>query len=299
MSVDLPKMAVYFDAENIGLSCVAGVLRYLEERKWDTYVKRAYGGQLHQGAEILREFSVVPVHVVSPRNKKNIADIALIIDAMQELCLGAAEAFCIVTGDSDFTLLVQRIRERGKTVLVCGNQATSAGLRNACTQFLELRMPGDDGKAQQAGKEQSGAAKGKASAPVGKGVATTTLNLGDPEVAAHVRAALRQAFLRCANGREAVTLSDFGNFIALHAPEVSRKRYGVGMLRTMLKAVGGFEIIEASAVQNGRKAPAVRLRDGSAQLENAPDKEADDGGAVVADVGDPVSSGADRGELSQ
>ena len=51
--------------------------------------------------------------------------------------------FCIVTSDSDYTPLVQRLRSAGCLVLGIGRPTTSAALTKACTVFLttEQIMP--------------------------------------------------------------------------------------------------------------------------------------------------------------
>lgn len=48
----------------------------------------------------------------------------MIIDAMDILYSGNVEGFCLVSSDSDFTKLAQRLRESGMFVLGMGEQKT-------------------------------------------------------------------------------------------------------------------------------------------------------------------------------
>jgi len=68
---------------------------------------------------------------------KNAADIRLAVDAMETLITHPEiGVFILVTGDSDFTPLVQRLREFGKHVVGVGTE-TSAGSRlvSVCSEY--------------------------------------------------------------------------------------------------------------------------------------------------------------------
>ena len=69
---------------------------------------------------------------------KNFADIQLCVDAM-DLCYAKehVDTFVIVSGDSDFTPLVSKLKENGKHVIGLGmQQSTSDLLSNACDEFI-------------------------------------------------------------------------------------------------------------------------------------------------------------------
>jgi hypothetical protein len=61
-----------------------------------------------------------------------------VIDAMDLLYSGNVDAFAIVSSDSDFTRLVTRLRESGKTVYGFGRRKTPEPLQNACDRFVFL-----------------------------------------------------------------------------------------------------------------------------------------------------------------
>ena len=69
---------------------------------------------------------------------KNSADIRLAVDAM-EICLTKdhIDTFAILSGDSDFSPLVSKLKEFGKTVIGVGmQQATSSLLVEVCDEFI-------------------------------------------------------------------------------------------------------------------------------------------------------------------
>lgn len=53
-----------------------------------------------------------------------------------------ADRFCLVSSDSDSAYLCSKLRERGATVYVVGEQKTPDALRNASNQFFEWTPPG-------------------------------------------------------------------------------------------------------------------------------------------------------------
>ena len=62
------------------------------------------------------------------------------IDAMDLLYTGSVDVFCIVSSDSDFTKLVYRLREAGKTVVGMGEKETKEALAKACDEFKILDL---------------------------------------------------------------------------------------------------------------------------------------------------------------
>ena len=69
---------------------------------------------------------------------KNSADIRLAVDAM-EICLTKdhIDTFAILSGDSDFSPLVSKLKEFGKTVVGVGmKDATSSLLTEVCDEFI-------------------------------------------------------------------------------------------------------------------------------------------------------------------
>ena len=69
---------------------------------------------------------------------KNASDIGLVIDAMDLLHTGRFDGFVLVSSDSDFTALANRIREQGMDVIGIGEGKTPESLRNVCSRFVMI-----------------------------------------------------------------------------------------------------------------------------------------------------------------
>lgn len=143
------NLAVFVDFENLALGFTKGqsadfemsyVLdRLLEKGKvlakyayadWSRF--RKYTDQLHESGVGLIE---IPKRGIGGKNS---ADIRLVVDAM-ELCHTKEHinTFVVVSGDSDFTPLVSKLKENGKHVIGVGMRAsTSELLSENCDEFL-------------------------------------------------------------------------------------------------------------------------------------------------------------------
>lgn len=105
-------------------------------------VRRAYAdwSSFQKDRQMLADNQVELIEIPQRRGRvrKNAADIKMAVDAI-ELAFERdyVTAFVICTGDSDFTPLVQKLRELNKRVLGVGLKAsTSAMLPPACDEFL-------------------------------------------------------------------------------------------------------------------------------------------------------------------
>jgi hypothetical protein len=85
--------------------------------------------------------------IPSPRGDKNGADINLALDALEMAFTHThVNAFAIVSGDSDFIPLVNKLKEYGKTVFVVGGKAfTSTILQQNCHEFISFESLLSDG----------------------------------------------------------------------------------------------------------------------------------------------------------
>ena len=85
---------------------------------------------------------------------KNSADIRLCVDAM-DLCYSKEhiDTFVIVSGDSDFSPLVSKLKENGKRVIGLGmKDSTSDLLRDNCDEFIFYESLGAGGADHAAGR---------------------------------------------------------------------------------------------------------------------------------------------------
>jgi uncharacterized protein (TIGR00288 family) len=143
------NIAVFVDYDNIeiGVKSTLGrdfdvslALEALKERG-DIVAKFAYANWGRQEGAT-RKMAENAVQMVqrnpSPRGDKNAADINLALDALEiAFSLDHINAFAIVSGDSDFIPLVNKLRQYGKTVFVLGGKAfTSTILQQNCHEFI-------------------------------------------------------------------------------------------------------------------------------------------------------------------
>src|ERR1700734_1872836 len=133
------RLAVLIDADNAQPSITEGLLA--EVAKYGTaHVKRAYGDwtapQLRGWKDQLLSQSIQPIQQFAYTRGKNATDAAMVIDAMDLLYSGRFDGFCIVSSDSDFTRLAQRIRESGQTVYGFGEHKTPKSFVAACDKFI-------------------------------------------------------------------------------------------------------------------------------------------------------------------
>ncbi len=103
--------------------------------------------------------------------RKNAADIQMAVDAMElALTRDFVSTFVIVSGDSDFTPLVSKLRELNKRVIGVGLKgSTSAMLPPACDEFIFYdRLEGIPAREGGRSASTSRAGSGKSSSKAGK-----------------------------------------------------------------------------------------------------------------------------------
>ena len=142
------QIAMFIDFENIALGLrdastpfeVRRVLdRLLEKGKVIAKVAYADWNRFREHTRSLHEHGIELIEI--PRREstgKNSADIRLVVDAM-DLAWSKAhiDTFVIVSGDSDFSPLVAKLKENGKHVIGLGmKKSTSPLLANACDEFI-------------------------------------------------------------------------------------------------------------------------------------------------------------------
>src|SRR5690606_23336527 len=104
---------------------------------------------------------------------KNATDSSLIIDAMDLMYTGRFDGFCLVSSDSDFTRLAQRLRETGLTVYGFGERKTPDPFVQACDKFIYTEV------LRQEAVEADKPEKPEPSKPAGK-VSTKTASKAAP-----------------------------------------------------------------------------------------------------------------------
>ncbi|MET0984935.1 MAG: NYN domain-containing protein [Steroidobacteraceae bacterium] len=149
MTRPITSMALFCDFENIALGvrdakyAKFDIDRVLERLllKGSIVVKKAYcdwerykefKGPMHEASFELIEIPHLRI------SGKNSADIRLVVDAL-DLCYTKehVDAFVIISGDSDFSPLVSKLRENNKTVIGVGVKSSTSDLLMAnCDEFI-------------------------------------------------------------------------------------------------------------------------------------------------------------------
>src|SRR5689334_16060234 len=143
------NIAVFVDYDNIEIGVKSTLRREFDvslpldalKERGDLVAKFAYAnwGRQEGATRSMAENAVQLVQrLPSPRGDKNGADINLALDALEMAFTHPhVNAFAIISGDSDFIPLVNKLKEYGKTVFVVGGKAfTSTILQQNCHEFV-------------------------------------------------------------------------------------------------------------------------------------------------------------------
>ncbi|MHA7839622.1 MAG: NYN domain-containing protein [bacterium] len=174
-----PLIAVFIDYENLAIGArdskwghlnIDLILKRLLEKGRIVY-RRAYC-DWSQYRNDVRDFHARGIELIDiPRSKmsgKNSADIRMVVDAL-DLCYSKEhiEIFALLTGDSDFSPLVSKLKENHKRVIGSGVRNSTSGLLvSSCDEFLyydDLAKAADVKAAKHAQKQKPPAKKKAAS----------------------------------------------------------------------------------------------------------------------------------------
>jgi uncharacterized protein (TIGR00288 family) len=138
---DFSNIAVLIDPENISYRYLQKIFENIAAFG-QISVRRIYSDWTDNNRNVwkplIHEFSLVAIQQFSNTGSKNVSDFTLVIDAMDLLHEGIIDCFCIVSSDSDFIRLAQRIREKGKIVIGLGEKKAIKAFVNACNEFIYL-----------------------------------------------------------------------------------------------------------------------------------------------------------------
>ena len=162
---EITNMALFCDFENVALGVRDAKYAQFDIKKvlerlllkgsivvkkaycdWDRY--KEFKATMHEAA-----FELIEIPHVR-QSGKNSADIRMVVDAL-DLCYTKAhvDAFVIISGDSDFSPLVSKLRENNKFVIGVGVKSSTSDLLSAnCDEFIYYD---DLVRAQEAKKNQA------------------------------------------------------------------------------------------------------------------------------------------------
>ncbi len=180
MAEDRLKIAVFVDFDNIEIGVrntlnrkfdIAAVLEAIKERG-EIVTKIAYGDWKRSG-DYGRTMGQHAIHMVqrnmTPGGDKNGADINLALDALEmAFTRDHINAFVIVSGDSDFITLVEKLKQYDKKVFVVGGRGFTSGImQRNCHEFVAYE---NLIRSQNSGRRSVGRSRSMSETPVDKAV---------------------------------------------------------------------------------------------------------------------------------
>ena len=152
------NVAVLVDYENVGLESMESLLDQLSD-VGRVIIKRAYADwSVHRNKrDQLLEYGIEAAHHFrSTKQSKNSSDISLTIDAIDLLYSAPVDVFVIVSSDSDFVPLVNKLRSAGKSAIGAGRRGgSSPTLVKSCDRYIYLDEPKPAAQAQRRRRRSS------------------------------------------------------------------------------------------------------------------------------------------------
>ncbi len=221
------NIALLIDADNAPAGKIDFILSELASHGV-VNIRRAYGNwtkpDLAGWIKVLHEHSIQPMQSFDLIKGKNATDMALVIDAMDLLYTKRLNTFCLVSSDSDFTPLIQRLRADGKEVFGFGEQKTPEPFIAACTRFIYL-----EDKPAKAGTGAT--AKAETKLQTGQNLKSNTKLINT----------LRNAVKASADEEGWANLPNIANRINNESP-LDHRTYGFKKLVDLFAAIDLFEV---------------------------------------------------------
>ena len=260
------RLALFIDHENVAIGArdiglrfdVSPLLDALAERG-RLIVRKAYADwnlfRDDRRGLVDGNIELIEIPQRSDSVRKNAADIQMAVDAMElAFTRDFVSTFVIVSGDSDFTPLVSKLRELNKRVIGVGLKgSTSAMLPPACDEFIfydrlegaPLRNPGS-GKGRPPKKSSGGGKPSTAPDDAGKGD-TTRAGASKSSQKQDLRA-LEREVKKTLSGLQssaagAIQASNLKRALLRKDPTFSEQDYGFRGFREMLRHLEDNNVI--------------------------------------------------------
>ncbi|WP_342078038.1 NYN domain-containing protein [Yoonia sp. SS1-5] len=230
MAKDRMLFAVLIDADNIPAKHAGDILREITTFG-EPALRRVYGdwssSNLSAWKKQVVELGLVANQETANTKGKNASDIGLVIDAMDILHTGRFDGFVLVSSDSDFTALANRLREDGVEVIGIGESKAPISLRNVCNRFIlienivgpEKDTPSPAKQDKATGQKTNSGQTALKAAPL----VVKAMNSIDPE-------------------GEWYSLGQLGQYITRANPDFDPRTYGSAKLSDLLSKSGRFEL---------------------------------------------------------
>lgn len=277
------RLAMLIDADNAQPSVIEGLLD--EVAKYGiASVKRIYGDftstRMTQWKQVLLKHSIQPVQQFAYTSGKNATDSSLIIDAMDLMYTGRFDGMCLVSSDSDFTRLAQRMREEGLTVYGFGERKTPDPFVQACDKFIYTEVlraepapavalpPPVPAKLATKAAKAPAKASAKTTALGGAVCSVATAKPAAPTSSSDLRPTplplelLRRALEEASDEYGWAHLGAVGNYLTKIRPDFDPRLYGHKKLSDLLRHhPRHFELEERGGSGSGSRTIYVRARD--------------------------------------
>lgn len=243
------SIALLIDADNAPAAKIDFIMSELASHGV-VNIRRAYGNwkkpTLAGWEKVLHENSIQPMQSFDLVKGKNATDMALLIDAMDILYTKNVNTFCLVSSDSDFTPLIQRLRADGKEVFGFGGKITPMPFIASCTRFLYL----DDEPKVERGNHSTEAAGKITGKPVNA--------LKDLKGNAKLMNTLRNAVKESADKEGWAHLGPVGSRISNAGP-FDHRTYGFKKLSDLFAAIDLFEVRTGPNEEGNQAIVQVRI----------------------------------------
>ena len=221
------KLAVLIDADNAEPALIEPMLEEIG-KFGKTTIKRIYADwtnpHTNSWKEHLNRYSLRPIQKFSYTKGKNSTDTALIIDAMDLIHRKLVEGFCIVSSDSDYTGIAQRIREEGLFMMGIGAPHTPEAFVKACDNFTYTSLFKEDKNTETQPKQQ-----------------TPHKSANRKKVSPKL---VRSAYNMIADDVTGLALaSRFGEALKKVDPSFDFREYGFSSLRRFMESLEDYEVI--------------------------------------------------------
>ncbi len=237
------------DADNVSPKYIKYILDEVSDMGVATY-KRIYGDwtdpEKRGWKNVLLDWSVNPIQQYSYTTGKNATDSAMIIDAMDILYSGNVDGFCLVSSDSDFTKLAQRLREAGMFVMGIGERKTPKPFRSACDTFKLLEIISSEDMPENL------AAESLRPVPSIDEIQKAITSIDE------IQKAITKLLIENNSQNQPIILAKVGNFLTKRFSDFDVRNYGYSKLSTFLESLdnndfkvvrlhGGYFVQEKSA----------------------------------------------------
>lgn len=229
------KIALLIDAENTNVKYIDAIFSEIKKYGNITY-QRMYGdfrnSALEKWVKKSTEYAIVPIYQQNYSSGKNAADIMLVIDAMDILYRQNVDLFCIVSSDSDFTRLVNRIKEDAIYVVGMGQSRASKTFVKACNEYKFLDKIIDE-EEKETEEEKTEKNKPKDSKKTEEKNAITPIE--------KIKGFINSLVIEAENKGERANLGSTKSQLQREFPDFDERNYGYTLFRKFIEDGTKFE----------------------------------------------------------